>query len=258
MEVIKGVVCTSLIVYLLLLFLFYLGEIVAMKEPFKDSITRLILPNFLKEKIDKKIEFDKDILSKKEWKKKFKLNSTISIKTDINDTFGYCLDWYYVNNMPTMTFDEFKQYYELNPNAWSFGERENNNNNANHMMIAYRKSKAITSTDFTEKYSCEYCCVLIAPYNEYKKFARWRNREKIEAQKIKESNNAFEAENEKAQKKIELLNLIQQDIDRLRKQSEQEIRAVQDIVSEVSKSDTLTTTSCGHPEIQSQDIVVNE
>ena len=155
MEVIKGVVCTSLIVYLLLLFLFYLGEIVVMKEPFKDSITRLILPNFLKEKIDKKIEFDKDILSKKEWEEKFKLNSTISIKTDINDTFGYCLDWYYVNNMPTMTFDEFKQYYELNPNAWSFGERENDNNNANHMMIAYRKSKAITSTDFTEKYSYE-------------------------------------------------------------------------------------------------------
>ena len=256
MEVIKGVVCFSLIVYLLLLFLFYLGEIVVMKEPFKDSITRLILPNFLKEKIDKKIEFDKDILSKKEWEEKFKLNSTISIKTNINDTFGYCLDWYYVNNMPTMTFDEFKQYYELNPNAWSFGERENDNNNANHMMIAYRKSKAITSTDFTEKYSYEYCCVLIAPYNEYKKFARWRNREKIEAQKIKENNNAFKKKKEKAQKKIELLNLIQQDIDRLRKQSEQEIRAVQDIVSEVSKSDTLTTTSCGHPEIQPQDIVV--
>ena len=251
MKVIMGVV-----VYLILLFIFYLGEIVVMKEPFKDSITRLILPNFLKEKIDKKIEFDKDILSKKEWKEKFKLNSTISIKTNINDTFGYCLDWYYVNNMPTMTFDEFKQYYELNPNAWSFGERENNNNNANHMMIAYRKSKAITTTDFTEKYSYEYCCVLIAPYNEYKKFARWRNREKIEAQKIKENNNAFEAENKKVQNKIELLNLIQQDIDRLRKQSEQEIRAVQDIVSEVSKSDTLTTTSCGHPEIQPQDIVV--
>ena len=256
MKVIMGVVYVLLIVYLILFFIFYLGEIVVMKEPFKDSITRLILPNFLKEKIDKKIEFDKDILSKKEWKEKFKLNSTISIKTDINDTFGYCLNWYYVNNMPTMTFDEFKQYYELNPNAWSFGERENANNNANHMMIAYRKSKAITPTDFTEKYSCEYCCVLIAPYNEYKQFARWRNREKIEAQKIKENNNAFKVENEKTQKKIELLNLIQQDIDRLRKQSEQEIRAVQDIVSEVSKSDTLTTTSCGHPEIPPQDIVV--
>lgn len=256
MKVIMGVVYVLLIVYLILLFIFYLGEIVVMKEPFKDSITRLILPDFLKEKIDKRIELDKDILNKKKWEEKFKLNSTISIKTDINDTFGYCLDWYYVNNMPTMTFDEFKQYYELNPNAWSFGERENNNNNANHMMIAYRKSKAITTTDFTEKYSCEYCCVLIAPYNEYKKFARWRNREKIEAQKIKENNNAFKVENEKAQKKIELLNLIQQDIDRLRKQSEQEIRAVQDIVSEVSKSDTLTTTSCGHPEIQPQDIVV--
>ena len=202
MNVIKGVVCFSLIVYLILLFLFCLGEIVVMKEPFKDSITRLILPNFLKEKIDKKIEFDKDILSKKEWEEKFKLNSTISIKTNINDTFGYCLDWYYVNNMPTMTFDEFKQYYELNPNAWSFGERENDNNNANHMMIAYRKSKAITSTDFTEKYSYEYCCVLIAPYNEYKKFARWRNREKIEAQKIKENNNAFKIESEKSDETV--------------------------------------------------------
>lgn len=227
MNVIKGVVCFSLIIYLILLFLFYLVEIVVMKEPFKDSITRLILPDFLKEKIDKRIELDKDILSKKEWEERFKLNVIMSIKTDIsgyceyhNSYCGYHVDSHFINEIPTMTFDEFKQYYELNPKAWSFGERENDNNNANHMMVAYRKNKEINSTNFTERCLYKYCCVLIAPYDEYKKFARWRNREKIEAQKVKENNNAFEAENEKEQQKIELLNLIQQDIDRLREQSE--------------------------------------
>ena len=54
MQVIKGVVCFSLTVYLLFLLLFYLVELKLLNAPFDDSITRSILPNFLKEKIDKK------------------------------------------------------------------------------------------------------------------------------------------------------------------------------------------------------------
>ena len=80
MKVIMGVVYVLLIVYLILLFIFYLGEIVVMKEPFKDSITRLILPDFLKEKIDKRIELDKDILNKKNGKKNLSLIQRFLLK----------------------------------------------------------------------------------------------------------------------------------------------------------------------------------
>ena len=70
MEFITYFVCAALIAYLIFLFLFYLIEIKLMEESFKDSITRSLLPNLLKEKIDKRIEFDKDILSKKEWEER--------------------------------------------------------------------------------------------------------------------------------------------------------------------------------------------
>lgn len=119
--------------------------------------------------------------------------------------------------MPQTTFQEFIQYYSVNPDAW------------------YVDDECQISVYRCDKYN-NPLFLLFYPFEEYWKFSKWYTNLKEENTKNAEAKKQRELEQKQTKEKIALLELVQKDIDALKAQSERELATAREMTEEVKKN----------------------
>lgn len=137
-------------------------------------------------------------------------NDTVSIRCEEHSYFAFS---HYIKkkikDFPTITFDQFKDYYCLNPESWSL-----------------KDCRVIKDRNYELSFTFTY-----EEWKKYKKFKKQieeennRKQEQLENQKI---------EKEKVETTKRILESVQKDIDKIRADAEKEFEEVKNVVENAS------------------------
>lgn len=154
---------------------------------------------------------------KKRIEHEWRTNLNKYTQEDIRSSFRTYYRQYSYSQMPHTTFEEFIQYYTVNPKAWYVDDK--------YEMSVYR---------YNEKQDPIF--LLFYPFEEYWKFYEWYADLKEENTKNAEAKKQRELEQKQTKEKIALLELVQKDIDALKAQSERELATAREMTEEVKKN----------------------
>lgn len=138
-------------------------------------------------------------------------HSTVRIYNDKRyGWYGY--DEKIIKDFPTITFDQFKDFYLLNPESWSLKDCRVVKDNNDELSLTFT-------------------------YQEWKKYKKFKEQvaEEKRLQQERIANQKLEKEKVETTKKV--LEAVQKDIDKIRAEAEKELEEVKQVVE---------TASCNH------------
>lgn len=158
----------------------------------------------------------------------FKFNSNTDNYTK-HRVYVYPLERYFdeiqartisINKLPTLPFEQFKSFYQVNPDCWHYF------NDEDKYVIYKNRVRAVRNYPYYPAHDSPYTFVFehafrIENYQEYKLFVKFF--EDIKKEKQKEANRIYEKEREKESKDrlIAILESVNKDIDKVIKEKEE-------------------------------------
>ena len=158
----------------------------------------------------------------------FSFNSNTDVETK-HRVYIYPLEKYFdeiqartisINKLPTLSFKQFKSFYQVNPDCWYYF------NDEDKYVIYKNRVKAVRDYPYYPRYNSPYTFVFehafrIENYQEYRLFVKFF--EDIKKEKQKEVNRIRKKEREEESKDrlIAILESVNEDIDKVIKEKEE-------------------------------------
>jgi hypothetical protein len=136
-------------------------------------------------------------------------NDTVTIYT--KKRYRYDVFNYYekkISEFPTVTFEKFKDFYSLNPDSWRLCDCRVFKNNDDELSFTFT-------------------------YPEWKKYIKFKNELDKKAEEDRRIREEIKAKNKQNEITIRILEEVQKDIERVRAESQKNIKEAADLIKEV-------------------------
>ena len=143
-------------------------------------------------------------------------NDTIKIYCNKGNRFWFDYTEKKTKDFPTIAFNQFKDFYSLNPESWSLRECRVIKDNNDELSLTFT-------------------------YQEWKKYKKFKEQVEEEKEQQKERLANQKAEKEKVETTRKVLEAVQKDIDNIRAEAEKEFQEAKQVVEKAS---------CEHKDVQ--------